>query len=372
MKLLDRYIGRQVLLSAFFAVLVLSVVLVLGSIFKHILSQLVDRPDLDAGFILALLLNVLPFSLAITIPWGFLTAILLVFGRLSADNELISLRMAGLSMPRICLSVALLGLVFSGLCGWIKLQVEPDSRARLERMLPDMLYNLASKNPMGLFTDRQVMDEIPGYLIYAERQGDHLGNFEMAVLDRLSRPEIFVTAERVDVAIDPESVEPAMLMTFHNAHFEQSSESGGFVNVQPFVSERSAMSVPLTSLRKTQDKVKPETLRIHQLRAALQEPDLKRGDRSSLLTEISMRYSFSFACFTLGLIGIPLAITAQRRETSVGFALSLFIGIVYFLLITVVEMLRDKDNLYPYVLAWIPNLIFICLGLYLFRRLARK
>ncbi len=372
MKLIDRYIGRQVLLSAFFAVLVLSVVLVLGSIFKHVLSQLVDRPDLDAGFIIKLLVNVLPFSLAITIPWGFLTAILLVFGRLSADNELISLRMAGMSMPRICLSVALLGLLFSGLCGWIKLQVEPDSRARLERMLPDMLYNLASKNPMALFTDRQVMDEIPGYLIYAQRQGDHLSNFEMAVLDRYSRPEIFVTAERVEVALDEESPEPAMLMTFHDAHFEQSAETTGFVEVQPFVAERSAMSIPLTSLRRTRENVKPETLRIPELKEALRAEGLNRGERSSLLTEISMRYSFSIACLTLGLIGVPLAITAQRRETSVGFALSLLIGIAYFLLITVVEMLRDKDNLFPYVLAWVPNLLFIVLGIYLFRRLARK
>ena len=372
MKLLDRYIGRQILLSAFFAVLVLSVVLVLGSIFKHILSQLVDRPDLDAGFVIGLLLNVLPFSLAITIPWGFLTAILLIFGRLSADNELVSLRMAGLSMPRICLSVAVLGLIFTGLCGWIKLQVEPDARNRLERMLPDMLYNLASENPMALFTDRQVMDEIPGYLIYAHRKDDQLTNFEMAVLDRFSNPEIFITAERVDVSIDPDSAEPAMLMEFHNGHFEQTSSGDGFVDVQPFFAENSVMSVPLTALRKTSDKVKPETMRIPELKRELQREDLSKSQRSSLLTEISMRYSFSMACLTLGLIGVPFAITAQRRETSVGFAMSLLIGIVYFLLMTLVEMVRDNDDVYPHLLAWLPNLVFIGLGVLMFRRLAKK
>ena len=372
MKLIDHYIGRQVLLSAFFAVLVLSVVLVLGSIFKHILSQLVDRPDLDIGFVVGLLLNVLPFSLAITIPWGFLTAILLVFGRLSADNELVSLRMAGMSMPRICLSVALLALLFTGFCGWIKLRVEPDARSRLESMLPDMLYNLASENPLALFTDRQVMDEIPGYLIYTHRDGDQLTHFEMAVLDRFANPEIFISAERVDVSIDPESAEPAMLMEFHNAHFEQTSATDGFVEVQPFFAENSEMSVSLSALRKTSGKVKPETMRVPELRRALQQEGLDDEDRSSLLTEISMRFSFSMACLTLGLIGIPFAITAQRRETSVGFAMSLLIGIVYFLLMTLVEMIRDRDDLFPHFLAWVPNLFFIGMGLFLFRRLSRK
>jgi len=372
MKLLDRYIGWQVLLSAFFAVVVLSVVLVLGSIFKHILSQLVDRPDLDIGFVIRLLLNVLPFSLAITIPWGFLTAILLVFGRLSADNELVSLRMSGLSMPRICLSVALLGIVFTGLCGWIKVQIEPDARARLERMLPDMLYNLAAENPIALFTDRKVMDEIPGYLIYAHREEEQLTRFEMAVLDRFSRPEIFITAERVKVSLDPESPEPAMLMDFHNAHFEQSTEATGFIEARPFFARHSTMTVSLSTLRNSKNKVKPETLRVPVLMEMLRAEGLSKSGRSSLLTEISMRFSFSMACITLGLMGVPLAITAQRRETSVGFALSLIIGIAYFLLMTVVEMLRERDDLYPHVLAWVPNLLFVLLGLFLFGRLTRK
>lgn len=372
MKLLDRYIGRQVLMSAFFAVIVLSVVLVMGSIFKHILSQLVDRPDLDLGFVATLLLNVLPFSLAITIPWGFLTAILLVFGRLSADNELVSLRIAGLSMPRICLSVGLLALVFTGLCTWIKLQVEPDARARIERMLPDMLFNLATNNPIGLFTDRQVMDEIPGYIIFAHRDGESLTQFEMVKVDRFSRPEMFVTAERVKVALDPDAAEPTMLMHFHNAYFELRSGEGDLVSTQPYAAEHSSMPIPLASLRKTQDKVKPETLRVGEILGLLKDDTLKPGQRSSLRTEISMRFSFSMACLTLGLIGIPFAITAQRRETSVGFAMSLLIGIVYFLLMTVIEMLREKDDIFPEVLAWLPNVVFVLIGIQLFRKLAKK
>ena len=43
-----------------------------------------------------------------------LTAILLVFGRLSADNELVSLRMTGMSMKRICAPIFVLALLLSG------------------------------------------------------------------------------------------------------------------------------------------------------------------------------------------------------------------------------------------------------------------
>ena len=82
MKILDRYIGRQILFATSFAVIVLSFVLVLGNIFKELLDQLVQRPDLDFGYVVRFVGNVLPFSLIFTIPWGFLTSVLLVFGRL--------------------------------------------------------------------------------------------------------------------------------------------------------------------------------------------------------------------------------------------------------------------------------------------------
>src|SRR5438477_10380656 len=80
-RLLDRYIGRQLLVTAIFAVAVLSVVLVLGNIFKKLLDLLVNQ-NAPASLIFSFIAYVLPFSLTFTIPWGFLTAVLLVFGRL--------------------------------------------------------------------------------------------------------------------------------------------------------------------------------------------------------------------------------------------------------------------------------------------------
>src|SRR3982751_2242062 len=97
MKLLDRYIARQVLVTALFAIGVLSLVLVLGNIFKQILDLLVNH-DVPLEYIISFIGYIIPFSLTFTIPWGFLTAVLLVFGKMSAENELIALRANGVSI----------------------------------------------------------------------------------------------------------------------------------------------------------------------------------------------------------------------------------------------------------------------------------
>ena len=89
-------------------------------------------------------------------------------------------------------------------------------------------------------------------------------------------------------------------------------------------------------------------------------------------TELNKRFSFSLACFTFVLIGIPLGITAHRQETSAGFGLSLIVAVTFFLIIIVVNTIRDKANLHPELLIWLPNAIFLLIGGWLFGRLARR
>ncbi len=376
MNIIDRYIGRQVLVSSFFAVLVLSVVLILGNVFKHILTQLVERPDMDIGFVFKFMLYVLPFSLSLTIPWGFLTAILLIFGRLSADNELISLRMAGLSMPRICYSVGLVALLFTGLCAWMNISVSPNAKSKMVSMLPDMIFNMAAEDPLSLFTDRQVMDEIPRHLIWAQKSADgkSLINVQMVKMDDRKRPETFVIAEHVDVRTELGGEHPAMVLEMHNALFELKSDPDPkkFTEAQPYLAEFAPLDVPLDRLQEKQNKFRPEIMSFGSLFDALEAGELDRGKTSSVKTEISLRMSFSMACITLGIIGIPLGITAQRRETSIGFAMSLLIGVLYFLLIVIADIMRENDSVYPQFLVWLPNLLFLGLGVFLFRRLSRK
>ena len=142
MKLIDRYVGWQVLLTSTIAVAVLSVVLVLGNIFKQLLELLVKN-DTPFEQILTFLAYILPFSLTFTIPWGFLTAVLLVFGKMSAENELIALRANGVSIPRITLPVLVLAVLSVGVCLWINVDVAPRAQAQMK----EALYTIATQNP---------------------------------------------------------------------------------------------------------------------------------------------------------------------------------------------------------------------------------
>ncbi|MEO6053610.1 MAG: LptF/LptG family permease, partial [Chthoniobacterales bacterium] len=115
MKILDRYVGKNIIITSIFGVVVLSLVLILGKIFKEVLDLLINH-DVPLKYVVAFFIYALPFSLTFTIPWGFLTALLLIFGRMSADNELIALKANGISIPRVCIPVFILSIFLSIFC----------------------------------------------------------------------------------------------------------------------------------------------------------------------------------------------------------------------------------------------------------------
>jgi lipopolysaccharide export system permease protein len=69
------------------------------------------------------------------------------------------------------------------------------------------------------------------------------------------------------------------------------------------------------------------------------------------------RASFACACIVFSLIGVPLAITARRKDTSTGFAIGILVAAVYFMALVFCELSRKSSGITPYIVLWIPNVI---------------
>src|SRR6202022_2101732 len=95
MKILDRYLSGQILSTVTWAVSLLTMILVLGNVLRDLLSLLLSH-QVPVTYILTFIAYLLPFSMTYSIPWGVLVAVLLVFGRLSSDNDLVALGLSGM------------------------------------------------------------------------------------------------------------------------------------------------------------------------------------------------------------------------------------------------------------------------------------
>lgn len=366
MKIIDRYVSRSIFVTSAFAIGVISLVLVVFKVFKELLDVLVNR-SIPTETILTFIAYILPFSLTFTIPWGFLTAVLLVFGKMSAENELIALRSNGVSMPRICAPLAVFALAFTGICLWINNYVAP----RAQQQMKDTLTNVVTNNPLALFSGDQVIEDFPGRKIYVgSKQGQDLSNLLIYELDEREIPIRVVQAKHGRLSIDQPN--KRVILRLDDARFEERDLAAprDLTRIRQGIRMKSVpFEISLQELyEKSRKDRRPSQMTLTEM---LQSGSEENITPTRARFEISKRVSFSMASIAFALLGVPFAITTHRRETSIGFLFSITLGFTYFLFIIIADMLKDNPAAYPEVLVWAPNVIFTALGIFLFARLSR-
>jgi lipopolysaccharide export LptBFGC system permease protein LptF len=376
LRIFDRYIGKQVFAATATGVVVLSGVMVLGNVYKK-LDQLLGNTELPLSFVLHFIALVIPFSLIFTIPWAFLTSILLVFGRMSADNELVSLRMTGSSMPRICLPVFLLALALSSVCYYVNVDVAPAAKNQMKRLF----YRVATEDPTSLFQEGRVLDKFPGYRIHTgDRDGLKLTDLTIVEMEG-NRARRTIRAKRARLEIIDGELDFILHLEEADVESTKTDDQNQLLPPEFIHFEKTALTFPLSRLKERTERVNASMKTTSALwgevlsgidSESAEGAELDRRTLSESRTELNKRYSFSLACITFALVGIPLGVTAQRRETSVGFALSLIIALAYMLFILVGDILNSKPGSYPHLLMWAPNVIFLSVGSVLFYRLSRR
>jgi len=423
MRLSDRYIGRQVLVGTLFAILLLSTILVMGSLFQN-LRMLIVELGAPLSIIGEFLVAALPFALIYTIPWAFLSAVLLVFGRMSSENELIGFRVAGMSLTRLSLPVFVLGALLSAGCLWLNLEVAPwakgtskNIKMRAFAMDPRSMLSAAAEQD-GLARFEESLKDVRAYIEKSDgstMEGFHL--FKVADPTDKEARDIYVHAMKAKAVIDKENKQfrlhlyDAMFMTYggdtgltgakpeekgsDKADTPQIALAEESVPVVLPYETRSSKSDPATlsnaEIREEIEKLKETQLQVTDRVATLKQEieGLKtQGEASKALLEekrehlkrsqsinwtafipnyereIHRRYASSFACLAFAFIGIPLGIKARRKDTSSGLILSLLIGVAYF----ICGLIGGKSHTGVLLAAWAPNVVSVLLGLALLRR----
>lgn len=393
MKTIDRYILKQLIAVTFLGVLSLTTLMLLGQLFQELHALLVESgapPTIVIDFIL----QIIPFSLTFSIPWGFLTAVLLVYGRLAADNELTSMRMAGLSLWRLSIPAIGMGIVLSALCLYVNIEVAPKGKNALK----DLVMRAAIDNPRNLLNSSQTVTKLDKVQLYIEqRDGDELKGLHVYPIAKDSGMDADFDAIHAESAtigdFDPKTRQ--LQLTLKNARIERSGTAltdMAAIAVMPL-----RIHIPI----RDQKRLKPSRLTNSEIRYALKHSettlqlDTKNletyednasinpafpcaeqlwaavrkdvsyyngylGHKKTMLefrTEGVQRFAFSCSCIVFSLIGVPLAVTARRKDTSTGFALGILVAAVYFVTLAFCEMSRKSSGIAPYIILWLPNVL---------------
>ncbi len=164
MRLLSRYLLRQLVGPFVFALAALTSLMLLSQIAKKF-GALVGK-GLPWAVIAEVFGLSIPFIVAMTLPMAVLLAVLYAFSHLAADNEITAMRASGISVYQVLVPVLAWGVFMSALNFAFVDQVLPRSNARLRNLLID----IGRKKPTFELRE-QVINEVPPsqYFLRANR-----------------------------------------------------------------------------------------------------------------------------------------------------------------------------------------------------------
>jgi lipopolysaccharide export LptBFGC system permease protein LptF len=361
MRISDRYIAWQIIKATFIAVLSISLILVIGRIFKEVRPLLVEQnvpPILVAKFVI----NALPVSLIYTVPWGFMVAVLLAFSRLSQEQEITALQLGGMSLPRIALPVFFLGAVLSGICVWVNTEIVP----RSNKLITNISYQALKIDPTSAISPSVINSRFANLMIFVqEKNGNEIkGMHAYRFPDKKNNSHgEYIYAEKASIVVDHKREQ--IKLNLNSTYIEKKNAQD---EIDIFMASAAPWRIGLEEQKKFRGNSATNSEIQQYVNNAKNAPIDKRKQSEILNLEIRMtqRYSFAMASLAFSCIAVPLGLKRRRKDSSSRIFTALLLGGAYFVFSLIGEQMKTIAT--ASIVIWLPNLLFLLIGIILFYR----
>jgi len=359
-RIIDRYVTLELWPPFVISVAVFTFFLVIDRVYQ--LTDLVIGKQVPARLVLALLLYLLPPLLSLSVPIAVLMAVLIAGGRLSADLEVAALKASGVSPARLLRPFLAVGIIASVFIGWLTLAVNPWASAAFQRQL----FRIAETQATAGIQERAFVSTFGRIVLYVEE----VSPSQFALKGLLASDERDPALSRIIVAREgrvlSDSERRRLTLRFIDGTINESDVADPrrfrFTTFTLY-----DLNLPLSNPTATaEQQAKPEKeMPLGALTAAAEGKD--RGKAAPFLVELHKRFALPVAAVVFVLVGFPLGIRSHRGGRAVAITSSFAIVICYYILSTALEGPALGGRLPVWLAIWLPNAIFMVIGLALLR-----
>jgi LPS export ABC transporter permease LptG/LPS export ABC transporter permease LptF len=355
LRLIDRYLIREVLPPFFLSLGVFTFILAVQPMLdsaERLLSKGAPLPTV--GF---LLLNLLPQSLAVTIPIALLAGLLMGLGRWSGDREAVALLACGVSPQRLLRPVLALALLVGAIDLYVLLEAVPNANQTFR----EVTYRLLTQQVESDIKPRQFYEGFPGMVVYVReiKPGSVWSGVLIADTSRLGRPSVTL-AETGHLVMDDK--ERKIDVVLRGAKTYAPGMDPDIYDVRTGDPERVQISAEQvygagTVVRGLAEKT------VVELRSDIVKKIEKGESPHNEIMFIHQKFAFPVACLVFALLALPLGLHTRKEGRLAGLTLGLAVLFVYYGLHSMAEG-GAKGHVVPADLArWIPNLVLAPLGI---------
>ncbi|MCB0368293.1 MAG: LPS export ABC transporter permease LptF [Bdellovibrionales bacterium] len=299
--------------------------------------------------------------LPILFPMSLLFSILLTYGRLSQDSEVVAMKASGLSMRTILAPALFLSLIISVISAQTSFELAPWGNRQFE-VLFTKLGNTKAAATIKAGTFSEGFFDL---VVYANEVNSDTGELKNVFIynERNSDTPITIIAKKGELIPDPQNPGHKVLLRLMDGTIHRRSINHTKIKFSTY-------DLQLIDPIKNEIKEKsPQSMTLEDLKKLKQDPKQTEDDRRVYLVEYHKRWAISVLCFVFGMVGVGLGIDTNRREQKAGgFVLSIIVIIAYWILYVTFEGFARSGKIPPGVSIWLPNILFGVFGLHLLRK----
>lgn len=354
MKIISRYVLRE-----FFRVLAFTL---MGLVFVFLVVDFLDRidnflevhvPMARVAYYFLMSVPSVVFQLA---PVAVLVSILISLGLLAQNSEVVAMKASGVSLVRLSRPIFFASLLIAGSVFFLSDTILPRSSAEVNAI---WTIEVERQQDAASPIHHDVWFRKENLVLHFLRYDERARTIDGVTIYRMDKN--FRLAERIEA-------QSALLA---GGHWEfrdgliKTYLPDGQVSVRRF--EHDAIELPDMPQEFSHVQRSADEMSFAELTAWIRQMEVEGYDPQRYQVDLQLKIAFPFMCVIMALIGLPIAFW---KEKGGGIALGIGVGIglsfVYVVFLGLSRALGYSGLLPPLVAAWMPNLIFTLLGLFLF------
>jgi len=363
--ILDGYVAREIWPPTALGLLLFTFILLLDQI-SSLMKVLVSR-GADLATVARAFAFLLPSIFSVTIPMAFLMGVLLAFGRLASDSEIVALRASGISPARLLRPVVALSLATGLLTFYIVAVALPAANQAYREIIFALIVSKARTGVSPrVFND----DLIPGgnMVLYVSDIPADTGEWRDIFIYDTKNPQqpraILARGGRMDIDRERNKVEldlrDGVIYTFNSASPEQIDEDRFDAGQFPLSYDEFFPKIPLAKGDREM------TLQdLDQTIGKLKVEGKGRKEYGRFEVEYHKKFAIPFACVVFGFLGLGLSLGSKKEARSAAFGLSIAVIFIYYVIIRLGEQAGDTGLMAPVLAMWAANIILGAVALLL-------
>jgi LPS export ABC transporter permease LptF/LPS export ABC transporter permease LptG len=359
MRTIDRYVIREIFPPFVIALLVFTFILIIPFIID--LAEQMIAKGVPWATLFQLVVMLLPAQLGLTIPMALLIGILVAFGRLSADREVVVLMACGVSPYRLLRPVAVFAVVAWAATSWILLKAMPDANQAFREISLRIVMDRAE----GEVRPRVFFEDFPGIVVYVREVPLSGGGWHGVLAADTSNPSqpVIYLARRGRMDVDRTAKTIQMVLEDGTRHSTKVDDPTAY-EVLRF--DRSVISLDPERVFPKQGPTRGDReLSIPDLKARAAELSAQGLSPHNQIIEIQKKYSIPVACFVFAVLGLTLGASHRRDGRLASFVVGIAIIFIYYVIMFTGQAMTKGHLIPAWSAMWWPNFILGAIGAWL-------